>query len=146
MGKKPKTGHVTKHKKQFGHWRAFANASKQVWIFDSVDNDGHFRFATHRDTEAGLAPMDCKDLLTKIIHFSGRTWSEMDRGDHHYLSYDSLCGEAKERIRRLRLEDQIEAVFSIKLNGPTRVIGLRYDEKFIVKWYDPNHEFCPSSK
>jgi hypothetical protein len=34
----------------------------------------------------------------------------------------------------------------MRLNSETRVIGLREGERFIVKWFDPNHGFCPQDR
>jgi len=57
---------------------------KQVWIFESVDRDGHFSFTPNK--------MDCADVLDKIIHYSAKTWSEIKsekygdgKSKHHYL-------------------------------------------------------------
>jgi hypothetical protein len=59
-----------------------------------------------------------------------------------------LGREARERIAALRLDDpyddKTDRIFSMRLGGRVRIIGLRDGERFIVKWFDPNHEFAPS--
>jgi len=124
--------------------------SKQVWIFDSVDRNGRFGFVPSRKE------MKCNDILEKIIHFSMKSWSEImaerhnSKSKHHFLSYESLSKEARERVAALHLDDHSDddkedRIFSMRLDGKTRILGLRDGEKFIVKWFDPNHEFAPSS-
>jgi len=124
------------------------NNSKQVWIFDQVDNDGHFRFDPNRND------MKCNDVLDKIIQYSKKKWSEImneihgyhGNSKHHFLNYDALSDKAKERIKSLNLNEEIDSVFSMRLDGETRVIGLRQGQSFVVKWFDPKHEFCPTKK
>ena len=121
---------------------------KQLWVFDQVDNDGYFRFDPSRED------MDCKDVLDKIIQYSARTWRDIrtethgddNRTKHHSLSYDQLSESARERIAKLHLDDYIDAIFSMRLDNKTRIIGLRNGQFFVVKWFDPDHKFCPSNK
>ena len=117
---------------------------KQIWVFDSVDRDGYFSFTPSR------ADMDCEDLLDKIIHFSMRTWGDIRRdkhdnnkSKHHFLSFDSLSDLARERINKLQLSEFHESIFSMRLNNLCRIIGLRDGSSFVVKWFDPRHEFAP---
>jgi len=96
--------------------------------------------------------MDCKDILDKIIQYSARTWRDIktethdkdNRTKHHNLSYDQHSESARERIAKLHLDDYIDAIFSMRLDNKTRIIGLRNGQFFVVKWFDPNHKFCPS--
>ena len=127
---------------------AQGSAKKMIWVFDSVDRDGEFRFMPDRED------MNAKDVLDKIIAYSCRTWQEVlqethDRGGkskNHYLDYDKISAEGKERIAKLQLEEDTDAVFSLRISNLERIIGIRHDEKFIVKWFDPRHRFCPSSR
>ena len=119
---------------------------KQIWVFDSIDRDGHFNFDPRR------SDIKCDDVLEKIIHYSMRTWKDIkgekhDSGKtkHHFLSYEALSEKAKARIRKLQLEENLDSIFSMRMSNMVRIVGLRDGEKFIVKWYAPHHEFCPSS-
>lgn len=118
-----------------------------IWVFDSVDTDGCFRFDPKRED------FDAADIFDKLIHYSKRTWSDVkkethDRGKskHHFLDKATLSPEAESRISSLHLEERRDQIFSLHLSNRHRIIGLREHEKFIVKWYDPEHGFCPSNK
>ena len=145
MVKSTKTQARAKKRTQQPH--VSTDARKQIWIFDSVDNDGDFRFAPGKEHS--------EQVLDKIVHYSKRKWSEIKseghgaegKSKHHYLDFDSLSPAAKKRVDALCLnEDDKESIFSMRLEGKIRIIGLRDGEKFIVKWFDPNHGFCPSTK
>jgi len=119
---------------------------KMIWVFDSVDNDGVFRFDPNRPD------MNCVDILDKIIQYSKRTWADIksekhDNGKtkHHLLDVDGLSKAALERVQKLKVDISAENIFSIRINNLTRIIGLRDGEKFIIKWFDPAHNFYPAT-
>lgn len=118
-----------------------------VWVFDSVDADGCFRFDPKRED------FDAADVFDKLIQYSKRTWSEVKKethdgakSKHHFLDNARLSPEANKRISALHLEERRDQIFSLHLTNLCRIIGLREREKFIVKWFDPEHKFCPSKK
>lgn len=116
-----------------------------VWKFDKLDKGGEFAFN-----------IDCDgfrhhDFLDKMIIYSNRKWSEIKRdthdkakSKHHFLESNELSKAAQERIRKLKLEEYSDSIFSFSFDNKLRVIGIREDELFHVVWYDPEHKFCPS--
>jgi len=88
--------------------------------------------------------MNCENVLGKIIHYSMKIWREIKRETHdatnktkhHHLDYDHLSDSAKQRIARLRLESDIDNIYSMRLGNKTRIIGLQDREFFVVKWFD----------
>lgn len=127
---------------------AFSTDGKRILFdFGSVDADGLFRFHPSRED------FDAAAILTAVLEFSKQTWAELrkathndGKSKHHFLDAGSLSAEAKSRIKVLHLEEVTDAVFSLRLNGKTRLIGIRDGEKFIVKWYDPQHQFSHSDR
>ena len=124
-----------------------SNKEKSLWMFDEIDRDGVFRFDINREE------FKHKEFMDKMISYSNMTWDEIisqthddNKSKNHTLDYDSLSKEAKERILTLKLEQDTDRIFSFALGNKLRVIGLRENEKFHVKWYDPEHKFCPSNK
>lgn len=119
-----------------------------VFYFDRLDRDGHFAFNVLRDK------FNYKEVLTKIVEYSNLTWSEIklqthdksNKSKHHFLEYSGLSKLARDRISKLDMESEIDAIFSFALQNKLRLIGIRENEKFHVVWYDPEHEFCPSGK
>lgn len=134
--------------KEINHSDQSTNSRKVVWVFDKIDRSGAFCFDIKR------ADFEHKDFLDKLISFSSMTWSEVlaqkhdkaQKTKHHLLEFDSLSKPAKDRISALKLEQDTDRIFSFALTNTMRIIGLRDGEKFCVKWYDPKHQFCPSSK
>ncbi len=128
----------------------FEDSNKEylVWRFDKVDRNGPFRFDLDREE----IQRQCKKLLDIIMVYSYRTWNEImqathdEKGKHHFLNGSSLSKEAKERIRALHLEDDVDLIYSLAISNKERLIGLRKKEVFHVIWYDANHEFCPSKR
>lgn len=124
-----------------------SDSSEIIWVFDNVDRSGNFHFTPNRED------MDCQELLTKIMDFSSQTWSQIKaathdggKSKHHFLDISSLSKEAMDRIEALKLSEYGDSIFSLRINNLIRIIGIRQNEKFIVKWYDPKHEFCPSKR
>lgn len=120
---------------------------KPVWRFDMIDRDGKFAFDLSRKD------FQHKEVLQKLMDYGGMTWGEIDRqqhdrgkSKHHYLNFDALSNDAKERIRAKGLEEDSDAIYSFALQNLLRIIGIRQGAEFYVVWYDPKHEFCPSKK
>lgn len=118
-----------------------------IWHFHKVDNDGCFAFSPK------ISGFKADEVIEKLLAYSKMTWAEVKKQTHdnrksknHSLEYDSLSKEAKERISALKLEEDIDSIFSFALQNKLRIIGLRDRENFIVLWYDSEHRFCPSKK
>ncbi|MGN0800725.1 MAG: hypothetical protein ACI4NU_09895 [Christensenellales bacterium] len=118
-----------------------------VWCFDMVDNDGCFRFSHE--------VMDAPEVLEKIIVYGKRKWNEIEKdthdkknkSKHHFLTdFEKYSNEAKERVRKLNLEGDLDRIYSLALNNTKRIIGLRIGKEFHPIWYDKDHKFYPSSK
>lgn len=118
---------------------------KPHFRFEKVDRDGKFAFR-----------LDRKDflhslVLKKIMEYSCMVWSDIERqthdggkSKHHFLeNTDKLSKEAKERIRKLKMEDLTDSIFSFALMNKLRIIGIRQGDYFYVLWYDPKHEVYP---
>lgn len=149
MGNKNKKlkGIAQEQKKQLSISSKSTDGEKMVWIFSEVDNDGDFKFDPHRDD------FNSEDIFDKLIYFSKRTWGELrndthddGKSKHHFLADATLSKKAEERISRLKLEESRDQIYSLRLTNKCRIIGLRDEERFIVKWYDPEHGFCPGIK
>ncbi|MFW5631202.1 MAG: hypothetical protein ACOCNB_10525 [Acetivibrio ethanolgignens] len=126
-----------------------SDGEKPVWCFDKVDRDGVFSF-TPNDNK-----FDSKLIMEKIISYSSMTWREILNQKHdsqgksknHYLSNtEGISALAKDRIKKLKLEEYTDDIFSFALNNTVRMIGLKQGEKFYPVWYDDSHKFYPSKK
>ncbi len=118
---------------------------KVIWRFDMIDRSGKFAFDLSRDD------FRYKEILEKLIDYSGMTWAEVRRqthdngkSKHHLLNVEFLSREAYERFKMRNLEEYSDSIFSFALQNKLRIVGIRKDEHFHVLWYDPEHEVCPS--
>ena len=138
----------TKNKKTVTEERYSTDTLNPIWIFTDIDRNGKFAF------DVGRKDFDSKDFLEKMIFYSNMTWAEIKmqthdkkgKSKHHLISYDELSPIAQRRIKEIGKEEKLDSVFSFAFNNLTRIIGIREDEKFLVLWYDPEHEVCPSNK
>jgi G3E family GTPase len=136
------------HKKVVVGEQHSSDKEKIHWCFDRLDTDGKFAFDLSRKD------FDHHKVLEKIIAYSNMTWAEVkmqthdqhNKSKHHFLDVSKLSPEARERFHAKRLEEYADSIFSFSLQNKLRIIGIRRLEKFFVVWYDPNHEFCPSTK
>ena len=116
-----------------------------VWSFAKIDRNGEFAFNPNRKD------FKLDDFLQKLLEFSTMKWSELFPPDerksrHHALKESSLSKQALTRIEALKLDEEIDNLFSLALSGKVRLIGIREGAVFQVVWYDANHEFAPSTK
>lgn len=118
------------------------------WCFDMLDKDGPFKFCPEGE-EFGH-----KEFLCKIAQYSTMTWAEINqqthdrgKGKHHFLDIGKLSKEARQRVEnKLSVDDESDSIFSFAFTNKLRIIGIRKNERFHVIWYDPDHQFCPSTK
>lgn len=121
---------------------------KPIWSFEGIDKIGMFRFDIERPD------FDSKTLLNWMIDINGLTWIQIkqqthDRNDkscNHYLDYDGMSREAKERVLQMIADEDMDKVFSMRVNNKRRIIGIRDGAVFRVKWFDPEHQFYPADR
>lgn len=118
---------------------------KPHFRFEKVDRDGKFAFRLDRQD------FQHKLVLEKIMEYSCMMWSAIEcqthdggKSKHHFLdNLNKLSKEAKERIKKLKIDDLADTIFSFALTNKIRIIGLRQGDYFYVLWYDPKHEVYP---
>lgn len=124
-----------------------------VFLFNRVDRDGDYAFKTDRTDGEDL---DTKRIIDFLIHYSKRTWADIERDTHddgrskHHFQKDKtkFSKEANERIKKMQIDDEVNsgALYSFSLTNKMRVWGLRYENRFYILWYDPKHEVYPIKK
>lgn len=108
------------------------------WRFSTVDLGGPFPWPKGQPTEAGI--------VEKLHSFDSMRWSEIKGQEHHFLSPDTLSKAAKDRLETLEREDEIENLFSFRLQGRIRVICIPHNDVAQLLWYDPEHQVSPSHR
>lgn len=125
-----------------------SDGQKVIWLFDDVDKDGMFAFKLDRiEKDSNL-----KEIFDKLLDYSSMTWSEVKKQTHddgksknHNLDVEKLSKDALDRVE-FKCKENDDSIFSFALQNKLRIIGVRENNFFHVKWYDPNHQFCPSRK
>lgn len=114
-----------------------------VWRFEKVDSGGKWDLYSS-DILA--------DILKKLVDFERMTWAEIQRQTHndnrssnHYISFEKMSQNAKDRFSELRLNEFSDNIFSLRLKSKERMFGILTDGIFYILWYDKNHEICPST-
>lgn len=84
--------------------------------------------------------------LDKLSAFETMTWAEIEGANHHFLNPESLSKGATKRLAEIQKDEHQDRLFSLRLKGRARVIGIKYDACLHLLWWDPDHEVAPSKK
>ena len=93
-----------------------------------------------------------ENVILKLKDYEGLTWAEINKAsgggtygtNSHYEDVEDLCKDARDRINELMIFE--DRVFSLRLDGETRLYGIIENGVFYVIWYAPNHEIYPVKK
>ncbi len=74
------------------------------------------------------------------------TMSETDQQKRgcHFIAIEKLSKEAQQRLSQIQLDD-LDELYSIRLNGRGRVFCVHRPQYMRVLWFDPEHQVCPST-
>lgn len=112
--------------------------NRPVWRFSTTDKGGYFKWPKGMSEEG--------EIVKKLHEFDSMSWQEIEGKQHHYLSPNSLSKEATQRLEELKLDDEIEHLFSFHLQGKPRIIAIRHLNVAELLWFDPQHKVSPSEK
>ncbi|PIS00440.1 MAG: hypothetical protein COT84_07530 [Chlamydiae bacterium CG10_big_fil_rev_8_21_14_0_10_35_9] len=118
-------------------------------IFPSEDN--HPEFRVEQMDKDGLwgwdkfEPSMIQELFKKIFEAQKLTWQSLRDNGSHPILYDKLSAEAQKRLRQLQ-KDDLDELYSLRISGSKRIWGIKEGNLFLILWWDPKHEVCPSLK
>jgi hypothetical protein len=116
------------------------DTQKISWRFSRVDRDGSWKCSL-----SSLSEDKVKDVVRKFKEFDSMTWAELKGKDHHNIPVTNISKDARKRLVEIKRDD-IDTLFSIRLCGVERIIGVREGDVFNILWWDPFHLVCPSKK
>jgi hypothetical protein len=127
------------HKVPFGNVPE-VEEKRPVWRFQILDFEGPFGW-----TRCASVDKLC-EVVKKLGEREHMTWTQIESSQSqksHFVDIDTLSKEARERLAEIN-QDDVDQVFSLRLSGKERVIGIR--DRWILKilWWDPEHGVCPS--
>jgi hypothetical protein len=79
----------------------------------------------------------------------GHTWVSAGQGYRPRLKpipVASICHEAQRELDRRQLDDNLEELWELHKDGPTRLWGIKQGSVFRALWFDPKHEVYPTGK
>lgn len=94
-----------------------------------------------------LQPGELDDLLACFRRWETMTWREIlvdGRYRNHPIDVSRCCTQAQARLRALELDDH-EQLMSLAVTATARVIGIQDRQTFLILWWDPHHQICPSA-
>lgn len=115
------------------------DATFLVWSFTLLDH-GHPKWCFSRSRAKKITA-----AFRKLGNMETMTQEELARGGSHFIPVKDLNPEAIARLSELKLDD-IDEVYSCRLEGICRVFAIRQNSVMRILWWDTNHEICPSRK
>lgn len=128
--KKPKIPSITSSNKQHPSWRFLR--------IELADPFGWNKIKSGK----------IHDIRKRLQSFETMTWNEIlikNKKHNHTVSLESLCRQAKDRLTELKLDD-IDELVSLKISSMERIWGIKQQAVFLILWWDPDHQVCPSFK
>lgn len=84
-------------------------------------------------------------LIARLKNFESIPWTELHKTGSHSIPVDSIVKAAKDRLTELNMDD-IDELYSLRMQGQPRLWGIKRGHIFSVLWWDPLHEVCPYHK
>lgn len=84
-------------------------------------------------------------IIDRLKCFESMLWKDIvGKTGSHWIAAHKLYKPAQKCLE----EDWqgADEIFSLRIDGPTRVFGVIDDLVFYLLWYDRNHEICPAPK
>lgn len=114
------------------------------WRLELLDleHDGKWSWGVDGDALRGI--------LAFLVQMEKTTWADIvsrgagnGRRMHHAQPIESLCPEARARLKQLHLDDRDE-MFRFRLGGKLRLWGFLVEDVFYPVWWDPDHKVYPT--
>lgn len=116
----------------------FPDSARPVWLVSSLDMEG--RWGWH-NIDRGLF----EKVHDRLKSFETMSWTAIEQADCHFISCTDIVRDAQTRLVELQ-QDDIDDLFSLRVQGRIRVWGIRDGSALKLLWLDPDHEVCPSTK
>ena len=121
--------------------------SKPVWAFSKSDFD-HSKWGLDANNDQILR------ITKKLKDFEGMTWRQIlcDTAGRKSAPKNSeknvtqITKDAQDRFNALNLFHEHDSIYSLTIDGETRLWGVRTENIFYIVWIDPKHEIYPVEK
>jgi hypothetical protein len=142
MVKKParKENPTVKKQPNERYHRPDSSSQAPAWKFALFDPEGPFGDGHEKLARSNVI----EEILPKLKSFESMSWTEIKQSGSHSIERYKLCKEAQLRLVDMSLDDNDE-VFSLRLTGMKRIIGILQNHCLQILWWDPEHKVCPST-
>lgn len=118
-----------------------------VWAFSKSDFE-HDKWGLEANNDQILR------ITKKLKDFEGMTWRQIlsdtagrkSAPKNSEKSVTQIIKEAQERFNVLNLFREHDSIYSLTIDGATRLWGVRTENIFYIVWIDPHHEIYPVGK
>jgi len=118
---------------------------KIAWRFSIVDLYGPWGWKSKagKDWWSKIFPKlkDLESMTWAAIMDASGGKSRGHGNNSHFVPVSKLAKQAKERLKEIGQED-LSDLFSLRLDGKTRIYGIRDGRALKLLWYDPSHTVC----
>lgn len=108
-----------------------------IWCVAQMDFEGPWPWT--------VSAQKLREIHGKLADFEKMLWSAISGTQNHFLSVESVNKKALKRLQELGHDDAADLLYSLRLSGKERVVGIRAGREFRILWWDPEHDVCPSS-
>jgi hypothetical protein len=116
----------------------YPDSSRPVWLLGVLDMEGRWGWSR---INRGLF----ETVHERLRNFETMTWTAIQQGDSHFVPCSDIIKDARDRLAEIE-QDDIDDLFSLRVQGRIRVWGIRDGAALKLLWLDPEHEVCPSLK
>lgn len=110
--------------------------SRPVWRVSFMDMSGDWGWH-------GLTNDAWRQVQSRLTGFEGRTWKEIEQQQScGEVPVDAICKEAQARLLEIGREGN-DTLRHLRINGASRVWGVREAHVLYLLWWDPNHTVYP---
>ncbi len=109
------------------------------WHFNAIDLEGDW------DCSDIKKELLIDNILNRIKSFETMHWSALPSSGSHQVSVGLISSSARTRLTEIG-QDDIDDLYSLRIDGKARIWGIRDRHIFRLLWWDPNHSVCPSTK
>jgi len=117
-----------------------------VWRFSRFDIDGSYEISR-------INMNSVHEAIIKLGEFESMNWTQIESAGHgtrgnsnsHYIKPNKdFTDLGIDKFKSKNLEEYSDDIFSLRLSGTCRFIGIRDGNIFNIIWYDVNHSIVKS--
>lgn len=109
-----------------------------LWAFRVVDLGGPWCWSA-------LGGESLREVLQRMREMESMTWHAIGETGSHFIDTGALSKPARDRLIAIQ-QDDVDQVYSLRVTGRRRIIGIRDGGVLRILWWDPEHQVCPAPR